>query len=297
MTRVLFLLNGGKKVEPDLIEEVLARLRAAGLRVTGPRADDQDGLARALREEAEPGDIVLLGGGDGTLHGLLEPLVERGATLALLPLGTANDFARSLGLPRDPLAALDRLLRGRTRRVSLGEVEGKLYHSVASLGLAEQVTKRLDAAMKRRWGRLAYARALLSCLWRLRSFTAWATVDGRRQRLRSIQIGVANADYHGGGLLPVAPGSTLDESELVLYALPHRSIPALILLALLARLRLHELSQDVTYLRGREIAIATRRPLRIDADGEVLGRTPATFRIHPAVLTVLVPAEGEEEAR
>lgn len=301
MTRVLFLANGGKRAQLPLMEDCAARLRAAGLTVAGPLLGDATEQRRRIENEAAPGDIVLVGGGDGTLHGLLETLVAREVTLAVLPLGTANDFARSLGLPRDPLRAVEAVIAGRPRRISLGEIRsegaGKLFHSVASLGLGVTVTNRLDAAMKRRWGRLAYARALLSCLTRLHSFSVQVTADGRLRRLRSIQIGVANGDYQGGGLLPVAPGPTLSERELLLYSLPHRPVRTLLFLALLAKLRLHELAQDVTYLRGREIAIATRRPQRIIADGERVGRTPATFRIHVEALTVMVPADHEEPVR
>lgn len=101
-------------------------------------------------------DRVILGGGDGTLNPSAAGLRDSGLPLGILPLGTANDLARTLGVPEDPERAAAVIADGRTTRLDLGYVNGRPFFNVASLGLSVDITRRLTKVMKRRWGRLAY---------------------------------------------------------------------------------------------------------------------------------------------
>src|ERR671926_181555 len=88
-----------------------------------------------LRERGRAFDLVMLGGGDGTMNAAASALVEIGRPLAVLPLGTGNDLARTLGIPLDPLAAAEVAAAGRTRRIDLGLVNGRPFFNVACVGL------------------------------------------------------------------------------------------------------------------------------------------------------------------
>ena len=110
---------------------------------------------RAIRAAAGSYDCVIVGGGDGTLHAAAPALIETGLTLGILPLGTANDLARTLGIDQDPVAAARTIADGYAREVDLGEVNGHPYWNVASVGLSVELAGELTAETKRRWGKRA----------------------------------------------------------------------------------------------------------------------------------------------
>ena len=100
-------------------------------------------------------DVLVIGGGDGSIGAAAHRLVHSDITLGVLPLGTANDFARTLGIPTDIPAAIDNLVHGKVVDVDIGRVDGRAYLNVASVGLSVAVTRRLTPGLKQRFGPLA----------------------------------------------------------------------------------------------------------------------------------------------
>jgi len=288
---VLLLLNAksrlGGETSPEWIEE---KLRAAGYRVHRPPIAAKDDLSRAIREiEA---DIVLVGGGDGTVHACLGALLERKRRLALLPLGTGNDLARTLGVPLDPAAAIDLLTGegGAWRRIDLGEVNGRPFVNVANIGLAVAVAHEMDRDLKRRIGILSYPVAAWRALRRRRSFGVRLVADGPEERLRSIQLAVGNGRHYGGGMTVDAEARP-DDGRLDVYSLEIDHWWRLIALAPSLRRGTHGAWSDVRTLRTTECTLLTRRPMRVNADGEIVTETPAQFRVVPGAVRVFAPPE------
>ena len=287
--RALVILNRRSRSGADLIAEVGALLRARGLVVDAHAPRDCRQIREIIRARAHERDIIILGGGDGTLHGVLEEVVASGLPLGVLPLGTANDLARTLGLPTSLEQACDVIARGHRVKIDLGWVNGKLFLNAANIGLGVAVTARLTGASKRRWGVLGYAVATIDALRATRPFAAKVTSDGQARVLRSIQVAVGNGRYHGGGLT-LAADASIDDSRLDLYSL--RPMGLWQLLALVPALRRGEQYrwEQVDTASGEEIEIRTRRRLRVVADGEPVAWTPARFRVVPRALPVIVPA-------
>ena len=102
---------------------------------------------------------MIVAGGDGTLNAALQGLVEAGLPLGIIPLGTANNLARTLGIPSDPAGACEVIAAGHRRRIDLGWVNGRYFCTTASVGLSVQITEELSPEAKRRWGPAAYALA------------------------------------------------------------------------------------------------------------------------------------------
>ncbi|WP_265094641.1 diacylglycerol kinase family protein, partial [Enterobacter hormaechei] len=121
-------------------------------RPMGRQAD----VTRVIRELTGVVDAIVVGGGDGSINAVLEGALAARLPLGILPLGTANDLARTLGIPPDPVAAAGIIQAGYLRQIDLGRVNGHLFANVASLGLSVELTRRLTGALKRRWGRLGY---------------------------------------------------------------------------------------------------------------------------------------------
>src|SRR5215218_1693727 len=160
-------------------ETVRRQLRAAGLDLVDaqPVADPAqlpDTLARAVNSGV---DLIVVGGGDGTLSEATHQLAHRDVCLGVLPLGTTNNFARSLGLPLDLSGALRILTKGKVADVDLGHVPGRHYANLTSLGLSVQVAEHVPHLLKRILGRAAYPLTALALLPRHRPFTARLRVD------------------------------------------------------------------------------------------------------------------------
>jgi YegS/Rv2252/BmrU family lipid kinase len=262
-------------------------------RVTVERVDSPDEIPPRIVEVSGSVDLVALGGGDGTMATAARALMQTGLPLLVIPLGTANDLARTLGLPRDPVAAAGLLGTGRREDVDVGEVETdrgrRCFYNAAGVGLSVDVAERLSRGSKR-FGPYSYLIAMLDILKARRSFRARVCVDGETVVLRSIQVTVGNGVRHGGGVR-VRRDASIDDGTLDLYSLEPLPLWRLIRLLPAFLKGTHDAWRSVTTLRGREITLDTpAKPKRINADGEIVGRTPARFRLHRNAVVVVVPA-------
>jgi diacylglycerol kinase (ATP) len=289
----LFLVNRKSRQGRRSSEDVRQALTSGGLQLVDADVDKAADLSRVIRQHRGQVDLVILGGGDGTIHHALEGLAETQLPAGIIPLGTANDLARTLNLPTDPLAACDVILQGKTTAIDLGKVNDKLFCNVASIGLAVQVTQRLKRETKSRWGVFAYMIAALQSLWQSRPF--YVEIQGATQThsKRTIQVTVGNGRSYGGGLT-VDEAATINDGVLHLYSLEFRRWWQIIpLIPALWRGTLRDASQVFT-LRGDQFEVHTPgRNKTIVADGELAGATPAHFEVLPEALNVFVPAPTE----
>jgi YegS/Rv2252/BmrU family lipid kinase len=250
---------------------------------------------------------VVVGGGDGTISAAAGLLAGTGAVLGVLPLGPANDLARTLHLPDDLDGAARVIAQGRTRAVDVAYAGERAFLNAASVGFSSALTRRLRGGLKRAAGPLAYPVAGASAAAEGRPFRARVEVDGAVHEQDALQIVVGNGRFHGGGRL-IAPRAAIDDRRLDVYVVaapPGPSDPPRPRLRDLARLLGHGVRllrgrhlehPDVFHARGRSAEIRTDPPLEIDADGELVGHTPARFRVVPAALSVLAPGGRRPEA-
>lgn len=295
--RCLLVVNPQSRSGDERGDEVLAVIREGGWVLLGGGpivADEIQDVIERYRLALDPvGDRILVGGGDGTINHLLPLLMQTGIPVGLVPLGTANDLARSLGLPESLADATRIALDGRVLRIDLGRVNGRLFANVASLGLGPKVTEQLSRDLKKRLGILGYPRALLSAYREMMPFRCRVTVDGARAlRMRTIHVAVGNGRFYGGGAA-VHEDAAIDDERLDLFALSPMPLWRLLLLGWRLKRGAHRELSEVRTLHGRRISIRTSRPLPISADGELLSETPADFEVLPRALPVVVP-RGQE---
>jgi YegS/Rv2252/BmrU family lipid kinase len=238
-------------------------------------------------------DLVILGGGDGTLNAAAPALIDTGLPMGILPLGTANDLARTLDIPSDLTEAARIIANGHVRRIDLGEVNGIPFFNVASLGLTTTIARELSADMKSRWGTLGYVLATVGAVSRMRPFLAELSIDGKTRAVRSVQIAVGNGRYYGGGLT-VAETAAIDDGRLDVYSLESERLWKLALVYPAFRKGRQGLWNEVRTASCAEVEITTRRPRPINTDGEITTKTPARFRVLPRAISVLAPAETNE---
>lgn len=290
MKHALLLINRHARQGDTQINQVVEQLQKLGLSLVEASTEDPENLTSLLRQYQPQVDLVIIGGGDGTLNAAIEGLIEVQLPLGILPMGTANDLARTLGLPTDLSAACRVIAEGYQARIDLGWVNGKHFFNVASLGLSVQITRKLNKQMKQRWGILAYAIAAIQVLLQSRPFTVQLRLNqGEWIQMRTIQVAVGNGRYYGGGMA-VAERATIDDQRLDVYSLNIRRWWQLLVILPGMRSGNHTSWKFVEHYRCYQVEIQTRRPYAINTDGEITTATPAHFRVIPQAISVFVPA-------
>jgi len=215
-------------------------------------------------------------------------MLDDKCVFALLPLGTANSFARTLGIPLDLEGAVETIVSGRLRRVDLGVVDGDYFVNSAAIGLAPLVGESIPPQLKKYLGRVGY---LLWALWQLARFHAFElTVETSQgvHRLPAVEVRIANGPFHGG--VEVVEDSTVDSGEIVVQAVTGRARRTLIRNWFATLLKLPARHESIVEFKGRSLRLSTDPPLAISIDGEVTARTPALIEVAPRAIQVVVPA-------
>jgi len=287
----LLLVNRRATGADSNLEDGIELLKAAGMHVVVEAFEDPSAVPARIRAERQAA-IVIIAGGDGTLNACVEELLASGRPLGILPMGNANDLARTLDIPFSLDAACSVIARGRRRWIDLGRVNGKHFFNVASIGLSVEIANEMNPELKRRWRLLSYAIAAWKAVKRLRSFKVRVKMGDRTETLRTLQIAVGNGRYYGGGMA-FADDASIDDGRLILYSVNPLPWWKLALLFPAIRWGKHHTVDDVRLLHGTEFTIKTRRPMPINLDGEVLARTPAKFEVVPRALEVFAPDTSE----
>jgi len=289
----LVVVNKKSRQGQGPTEDAIEVLEQGGIRLRREDCLAPDDLATLIRRLRDEVDMVVLGGGDGTLNAAAPALIETGLPLGILPLGTANDLARTLRIPPDLRAAAKVIVDGHVRRIDLGDVNGQPFFNVASMGLSVGMAHELTHDVKQRWGRLGYAVATGRALSRMRPFSAELRYDGEVHKVRTLQISVGNGKYYGGGMA-VKEDAVINDGQLDLYSLEFGRLWKLALVYPAFRSGRHGMWKEVRAVSCTEVEIHTRRPRSVNTDGEITTRTPARFTVSRKAVAVLTPATAPE---
>ncbi len=236
---------------------------------------------------------ILVAGGDGTVREAVAALAGKDAALALIPVGTGNQLAANLGVPKRFSHSLHVALSGGLRRIDLGLVDGRPFTSIAGAGFDAEVV-RPGSRLKRRVGFLAYVHSAARAVLAPRPVELRVEVDGTVMQGRGIGVEVTNMPgLTAPGLrrpVPIVPAGKMDDGQLdgCLVA-AETTLDCLSALGSILR-RKYGRDRRLRYFSGRSIAVHADPPLRVQADGELLGLTPFTIRVWPQALSVMVPA-------
>ncbi|RAY11727.1 diacylglycerol kinase [Actinomadura craniellae] len=239
-------------------------------------------------------DLVVVGGGDGTIAEAVGHLAGLDVALGLLPLGTTNNFARGLHLPVGLAGAVAVLRDGKVADVDVGYIGDEVFANMVSIGLSVQVAERVSPRLKRLAGRSAYALTALRLLPRHRPFRAVLRIDGESHELTTHQLNIANGSHQSGR--PFAADASLDDRLLAVYRLGDAGLPQLAAATVRHMLAGHRrsLADDMFLTTDDRVHVETDPPLGVEADGELRGRTPVTIVMRANALRVLVPQSFED---
>ncbi len=286
--RALLIVNRKSRNGSSDLHTVTERLERSGIEVLSLMPDRPEQIQELIRRHAADIDLVVVGGGDGTLNAAAPALIETRLPLGVLPMGTANDLARTLHIPVDIDQATDIIVGGLVHKIDLGRVNGHYFFNVAHIGLGVVARSHLSHDVKQRWGVFGYARSLFKALASFRPFHADIVCDGRRNRVRSIQIAVGNGRHYGGGMT-IFEDASIDDRLFFLYSIEPLGIWEMVKYAPAFRAGRFEDHHPVDIEKGRSIRITTSRTMSVSADGEVVARTPATFDMIAGAVKVFVP--------
>jgi len=284
----LFLINPKARRGGEPIEPILNRLRSGGLSVTVEPFEALPELARDVVRLRDIADIVVVCGGDGTVSSAAVAVMESGLPMGIMPMGTANDLARTLGIPMDLQQAADVIAAGHLRKVDVGTVNGHAFFNVASIGLSTELAQSLDPQTKKRWGRLGYAVAAGRVLTNARPFKASIREKGEPIKVSTYQIAVGNGRHYGGGNV-VEASAEIDDGALDLYSLELSNVWKLALMMRSFRSGRHGAWNEVRTARCIEFDVETEKPMPVNTDGEIVTATPAHFKVHPGAVSIFAP--------
>ena len=276
------------KLLPRIEQELDARRIA--FRVERTRGLE-DGVERALRA-AEAGEAPVVISGDGLIGAVGGALAGSETPLGVVPAGRGNDLARVLGIPDAPEEAAAVLAAGHTRRIDVGEVNGKRFLGIVSVGFDSEANR---LANETKWlrGNLVYAYAGLRTLlgWKPARFTI--RVGEQRKRFSGHSVSVANSKAFGGGMF-IAPDADLTDGKFdVVTVGEHGKLRSLAILPKVFK-GTHVEEDEVRVFRAARLELSASRPFPVYADGEHLTDLPAKLRVLPQALSVIVPPRAGE---
>ena len=284
----ILIVNTASRKGAEAFEPAREKLQAAGIRLIDARAvDEPERLPREISAAVERAPMVIVGGGDGTLSETVDHFMGTDTVFAPLPLGTANSFARTLGMPLELDEAVEAIAAGEARKVDLAAINGDYFLNNAALGLAPIVAETVPSGLKKSLGRLGY---LIWAGWSAASFKAFRlTVDDgeRRHRLWATEARIANGRFHGG--VELIESADVDNGEIVVQAVEGRSVAKLGWSYLASAVKHPRRHEPLREFRGKKLRIETHPRMRVSIDGELGPETPFEAWVVPKAIFVAAP--------
>lgn len=232
-------------------------------------------------------------GGDGTVKEVASALAYKDVALGVLPFGTGNDLARTVGFPPDPARAVETLFSGRVVKMDAAQANGRFFANVAGIGFdVDVLINTLKYKHRYPRGMTPYLLGILDTLRHLRTLHMVIEHDGERIECEGIILSVGNGQYIGGGMRAVPMADPFDGYLDCMYV-DRVSVPKFLTL-LPGFLKGKHISQPIVHhFRTKELHVTCKEETQINYDGDVDSNTPVAFKILPGALNVLLPAEEE----
>ncbi len=265
-------------------------LQQRGVRVVASHTVErgEDMMARVKGAIADGQRYILVAGGDGSMTSVVGAFAHSESVLGVLPLGTGNSFAQTLGIAPATLEnAVDAIVNGSVAKVDLGIVNGRHFANFATIGLSSTISRKTSNISKKLLGPLAYAVAGVGPLLRSSSFDAHVKWGHNDARVRTHQIIIANGRFFG--FTPILPDATIVDGELALFTTSGCSRWEIARMFVAFHRHRQTTLADAEYFSAPEITVTTSPKQYLDIDGEAFGETPVTFSVDARALRVMVP--------
>jgi YegS/Rv2252/BmrU family lipid kinase len=286
----VLVVNAHSRKGQALFREASEKLRAAGIELLAEHGlRDPGRLPETVRAAVRSGTpMVIVGGGDGSLSCAVDELVDRDCVFALLPLGTANSFARTLGIPLDLDGAIAAIATGQRRRIDLGMINQDYFANCAAMGLSPMIGEGIPHKLKRYLGRVGYLVWAIWCLIRFHAFRLTVRGEGVDETFWATEVRIANGGHHGG--VELIESAEVDSGQIIVQAVVGRRASTLLWDWFSKYWKLPARHRTTREFHGAKLTIETRPRQRVSIDGEVLARTPVVAQVAERAIEVVVPA-------
>ena len=286
--QAILVVNAGSRRGADLFAEARDKLTAAGIELlAAKKCKTAKSMETAIKQALKKAPMVIVGGGDGSLSSFVDYFVGKDVVFALLPLGTANSFARTMGVPLDLDGAVDVIAKGEARKIDLGCINGDYFLNAAAMGLAPKVAESVPHGLKRTLGRLGY---LIWAGWSAANFRAFRVKleDGKRtHRMWATEVRIANGSFHGG--IELIENADLKSGEIVVQVVTGRSVAKLGWSYFASATKLKARHQTVREFVASEFTLSTKPRMKVSIDGEIGRETPLKISALPNGVTIAAP--------
>lgn len=288
--QAILVVNAGSRRGADLFAEARDKLSAAGIELLdAKKCKTAKSMETAIKQALKKAPMVIVGGGDGSLSSFVDYFIGTDVVFALLPLGTANSFARTMGVPLDLDGAVDVIAKGEAREIDVGCINGDYFLNAAAMGLAPKVAESVPHRLKRTLGRLGY---LIWAGWSAANFRAFRVKleDGKRTvRMWATEVRIANGRYHGG--IELIENADLKSGEIVVQVVTGRSIAKLGWSYFASAAKLKARHQTVREFVASEFTLSTKPRMKVSIDGEIGEETPLKISALPDGVTIAAPRD------
>jgi YegS/Rv2252/BmrU family lipid kinase len=290
--QAVLVVNAQSRSGADAFEQARTLLAERGVELLAAHAivdpKEMRPTVKAALEARAP--MIIVGGGDGSLSSTIDDFLGTDTVFALLPLGTANSFAKTLGIGADLESAVETIAGGVRRRIDLGAINGDYFANAAAMGLSPLIAETVPHRLKRVLGMVGYMLWALLMLFRFRPFRLHVD-DGRKlHKTWATEARIANGTHHGG--IELVESASLQSGKIVIQAVTGRSLFGLAWSWFATLLKLRARRQTVTEYRGARLRVMTRPRQKISIDGELLARTPVEVTCARAAVWVAAPREA-----
>lgn len=292
MKKIILILNG-KSADNQQLRAVIYKLRKDGYQIDVQVTWESGDAARIASQYSNDSDVVLVaGGGDGTVNEVVNGmflLKTPQASMAVLPLGTANDFATSAGIvAHDYYTALTLAADGQSTEIDVAAVNGKFFLNVASGGFGAEVTAETNPNIKKAIGGTAYTLTALLLAMKARPYHGRLITKERVYEGKMIMIAVGNGRQAGGGAC-MTPHAIIDDGLLDVMLVPsHDDASFANLLLDLTKIKLSH-TENYHYLRLSDFSIECEEEVQFNLDGEPLRDKHFVFSVRPKSLRFVLP--------
>jgi len=287
--QAILIVNAMSRKGEAAYDEARQKLKAAGVALMEAHAVKDPGqLGGIVKDAIKRAPMVIVGGGDGTLSSNVDHFVGTKTVFAVLPLGTANSFARTLGLALDIDGAVEVIANGKRKRIDLGIIDGDYFANAAALGLSPLIADTVPHGLKKYLGMLGYLIWAARVAFQFRPFKLRITLgDGRVEKSWATEARIANGRFHGG--VELVENQSLDSGDMVIQAVTGKSLLGLAWSWFATLFKLRSRAQTTTEWRGKKMRLEARPAQKISIDGEIAAKTPVTVEVARGAIEVAAP--------
>ena len=295
--QAILVVNAMSRRGEAAFGEVRDKLVAAGIELLEAHAVHEPAeMDKTVKDAIAKAPMVILGGGDGSLSSNVDFFMGRDTVFAVVPLGTANSFAGTLGIPKDIDSAIAVIANGQRKRIDLGCIDGDYFVNAAAIGLSPLIAETVPHKLKRYLGMVGYLIWTVRIAFKFRPFRMTVEHDdGRLEKVWATEARIANGTHHGG--VELVESQALDSGEIVIQAVTGTSLWGLAWSWFATLFKLKSRHGTTCEFRGRKMILKTRPRLNISIDGEIAARTPVTVSVARGAIEVAAPREGQFAAK